>query len=279
MQAQKDGVIPEIYQVSLGQLKRDVKQRGTECLLFLKREKGTKKCHKAGTDPPPDPRLQEILGEFEDVLVDGYPPGLPPARASDHRIELVPGDHHPPHRPTYRMSPAELQEAQKQIEELLNRGYIFPSCSPYGAPILFARKKDDRLRMCIDYRGLNNITKRNSFPIPRIDELLKGLTSAKFFSKLDLAAGYHQVRVKEEDIKKTAFNTRYSHFEWIVMSFGMTNVPATFQSLMNKVFGDLIGQGVLVYLDDVLVYSRIREEHYVKLQQVFTRLREHKLHA
>lgn len=153
------------------------------------------------------------------------------------------------------MSPAELQEARTQIQDLLDRGYIRPSRSPYGAPILFARKKDGRLRMCIDldYRGLNNLTKCNSFPIPRIDELLEGLTGAKFFSKLDLTAGYHQIRVREEDIEKTAFNSRYGHFAWLMMSFGMTNAPATFQGLMNDVFSDLIGKGVLVYLNNVLV--------------------------
>lgn len=133
--------------------------------------------------------------------------------------------------------------------------------------------------MCIDYCTLNGITKRNSYPIPRIDELLESSQGARFFSKLDLASRYHQIQVAKEDVSKTTFNTCYGHNEWLVMSFGLTNAPATFQSLMNNVFGDLIGQGVVVYLNDILVYGRTEEEHLEWLRSTLQKLREHKLYA
>lgn len=176
------------------------------------------------------------------------------------------------------MSPIKLQKARRQIEELLDKGYIRPSKSPFGAPILFVRKENGTLRMCVDYRGLNLITKRNLYALPRIDELLEGLACAKFFSKLDLASGYHQVHIALEDIEKTTFNSQYGHYEWLVISFGMTNAPATFQDLMNSVFQDMLSNGVVVYLDDILLYGSCRE-HLSRLQQVFQRLREHQLYV
>lgn len=123
------------------------------------------------------------------------------------------------------MSPFELEESRVQVEDYLARGYIRPSISPYGAPILFARKKNGKLRICIDYRALNSLTRKNSFPLPRIDELLENPAGACYFSKLDLASGYHQIQIVEEDVPKTAFNTQYGHYEWLVMSFGLTNAP------------------------------------------------------
>lgn len=163
------------------------------------------------------------------------------------------------------MSPLEVQEARKQVEEYVQKGYIHPSDSPNGAAILFACKKNGKLRMCIDYQALNNINRRNSYPLPRIDKLLESLQGASYFSKLDLASGYHQIQIAEVDISKTVFNTRYGHYKWVVMSFGLTNAPATFQNLMNDVFGDLIGRGIVIYLDDILIYSQMREEHLEKL--------------
>lgn len=130
--------------------------------------------------------------------------------------------------------------------------------------------------MCIDYRALNAI---NSFPLPRIDELLEHLAGARFFTKLDLAAGYHQIRVVKQDVPKTAFNTRWGHYEWLVMSFGLTNAPATFQSLMNQVFGDLINRGLVVYLDDILIFSKTREEHLALLRRTLQRLRDQQLYV
>ena len=163
------------------------------------------------------------------------PAGLPPQRTMDHRIELVPGAS-PQSRPTYRMSPAELDELKKQLDQLLASGFIQPRKSPFGAPILFVKKKDSSMRMCIDYRALNGVTVKNSYPLPRIDELFDRLQGAKVFSKIDLRSGYHQIRIHPDDVPKTAFRTRYGHFEFLVLPFGLTNAPATFMHMMHDIF-------------------------------------------
>ena len=146
-----------------------------------------------------------------------------------------------------------------QLEELQRLGFIRPSISPWGAPVLFVRKKDGSLRMCIDYRELNRVTIKNKYPLPRIDDLFDQLRDAAVFSKIDLRSGYHQLKIKPQDIPKTAFRTRYGHFEFLVMSFGLTNAPAAFMDLMNRVFKDYLDQFVIVFIDDILVYSRSEE--------------------
>jgi hypothetical protein len=156
------------------------------------------------------------------------------------------------------MSPLELDELKKQLDELLSKGFIQRSQSPWGSPVLFAVKKNGGLRLCIDYRALNRITVKNSSPLPRIDEAFDRTSGAKIFSKIDLRSGYHQIRIKKEDIPKTAFRIRYGHFEFRVMPFGLTNAPATFTQLMNTVFHDFLDKFVLVYLDDILIYSQDR---------------------
>jgi hypothetical protein len=222
--------------------------------------------------------LEEVLRGYQDVFPDALPPGLPPAREVDHAIELEPGAL-PPSRPTYRMSFQELEELEKQLKEYVGNGWIRPSQSPYGAPILFVKKKDGTTRMCTDYRALNKITKKNVYPLPRIDELLDRLQGAKFFTKIDLRQGYHQIRIKEDDVEKTAFRTRYGHYEYTVLPFGLTNAPATFMGLMNEVFRPLLDKSVVVYLDDILIYSRSWEDHKRHVAEVLQRLREHKLYA
>jgi hypothetical protein len=172
-----------------------------------------------------------------------------------------------------------MDELKKQLEELLEQGFIRPSVSPYGAPILFVRKKDGSLRMCVDYRALNKITIKNKYPLPRIDELLDRLHGAKFFSKLDLMSGYHQVRIKDQDVFKTAFRTRYGHYEFRVLPFGLTNAPATFMRLMNDIFRPLLDKYVIIYLDDILIYSKTKEEHESHLKTVLDILRRHQLYA
>jgi hypothetical protein len=203
---------------------------------------------------------------------------MPPERKVVHDIPLYP-DSPPQFRGIFRLSQMELQELRKQLDELLRDGKISPSTSPYGAPVLFVKKKDGSLRMCIDYRALNSQTVKNRYALPRIDELLDQLFGAKKFSKIDLTSGYWQIAIAAADRYKTAFRTRYGHYEFNVMPFGLTNAPATFQSLMNDIFRDMLDICVIVYLDDILVFSKNDEDHEKHVRQVLQRLRENKLYA
>ena len=205
-------------------------------------------------------------------------PGLPPDREIEFAIELVPGTAPIAKRP-YRMPANELAEMKKQIQELEEKGYVRPSTSPWGAPVLFVKKKDGSMRMCVDYRSLNEVTIKNKYPLPRIDDLFDQLKGATVFSKIDLRSGYHQLKIRPEDVPKTAFVTRYGLYEFLVMSFGLTNAPAYFMNLMNKVFMDCLDKFVVVFIDDVLIYSRSEEEHEKHLRVVLERLREHQLYA
>ena len=223
-------------------------------------------------------RLNRIKKEFEDVFPDKLPPGLPPKRSVDHHIDLEEGAV-PSSRPDYKKSLPEYDEMQRQINEMLERGEIRPSVSPYGSPVLFVKKPDGSLRMCIDYRALNKKTVQNRYPLPRIEEMLDRLGKAKYFTKLDLTSGFNQIRVAEEDIYKTAFSTRYGHFEFLVMPFGLTNAPATFQTLMNDIFRPFLDKFLMVYLDDILIYSKTLEEHEQHIRQALQVLRENKLYA
>jgi len=177
------------------------------------------------------------------------------------------------------MSPLELQEVQRQLEEYLDRGWIRPSSSPFGAPILFARKKDGSLTMCVDYRALNELTIKNRYSLLRIDELLDQLHGAKLFTALDLWSGYHQVRIHPADIPKTAFRTRYGHFEFTVLPFSLTNAPATFMGCMNDVLRPFLDKFVVVYLDDILIYSKTECEHLDHVRAVLEALKRHRLHV
>ena len=181
-----------------------------------------------------DMRLPRVVCEYEDVFLDELP-GLPPSREVDFHIELHPGTS-PISVTPHRMAPVELQELKVQLQELLGKGFIRPSTSPWGAPILFAKKKDKTLRLCIDYRQLNRVTIKNRYPLLRIDDLFDQLKGAQVYSKIDLRTGYHQLRVSEVEIPKTAFRTRYGHFDFTVMPFGLTNAPTAFMGLMNRVF-------------------------------------------
>ena len=185
----------------------------------------------------------------------------------------------PPHKSPYKLSPAEMDELKRQIETLLEQGWIRPSSSPYGSPILFIPKKDGKWRMCIDYRALNRITVKNRYPLPKVDELMDRLHGARYFTKIDLYSGYHQIRVQESNIEKTAFVSRYGSFEYLVMPFGLCNAPATFQRIMNTILRDGLDKFVLVFLDDILVYSRMREEHIQHLCSILSRLRSEKFYG
>lgn len=223
--------------------------------------------------------VQIVEHEFPDVFPDKLPPGLPPSRGElDHAIPLVPGAQ-PVNKSPYRMSPLELDELKRQLQELLDLGFIQPSTSPWGAPVLFARKKGGALRLCVDHRALNKLSIRNACSLPRIDELLDRLHGAKVFSKLDLAMGYHQIRLKPEDVPKTAFNTRYGHFEFLVLSFGLTNGPATFTQLTQRIFKDVLDTCLVTFIDDLLVYSPSVEQHAHNLRRVLQILRDNRLFA
>jgi hypothetical protein len=203
---------------------------------------------------------------------------MPPERKVEFAIELIPGTA-PISKRAYQVSGPELVELKKQIDELLKKGYIRPSTSPWVAPLLFVEKKDGTKRMCIDYRALNEVTIKNKYRLPRIEGLFDQLRGASVFSKIDLRSGYHQLRIRPADIPKTTFITKYGLYEFMVMSFGLTNAPAYFMYLMNSVFMDYLDKFVVVFIDDILVYSQNEQEHEEHLRKVLQRLRDCKLYA
>lgn len=205
-------------------------------------------------------QVQHILDDYADIITNKSPEEMPPNRDISHDIVVYPGAL-PTYRAQYRLTPEEKIELTKQVGILLSQNFIRRSSSPYNSPVLFVKKKDGTLRLCIDYRALNNITIKNKFPIPRIDEALDKLGGAKVFSKMDLRSGFYQIRVTDKDIPKTAFSTDKGHYEFTVMPFGLTNAPATFQTMMNTVLEEFIDKFVLVYIDDILSYSKSEKEH------------------
>ncbi|GKA12952.1 putative reverse transcriptase domain-containing protein [Tanacetum coccineum] len=224
-------------------------------------------------------RLEDIpvVREFPEVFPEDLP-GLPPVRQVEFQIDLIPGAA-PVARAPYRLAPSEMQELSNQLQELADRGFIRPSISPWGAPVLFVKKKDGSFRMCIDYRELNKLTVKNRYPLPRIDDLFDQLQGSSVYSKIDLRSGYHQLRVRDEDIPKTAFRTRYGHYEFQVMPFGLTNAPAVFMDLMNRVCKPYLDKFVIVFIDDILIYSRNKEEHADHLRIILELLKKEKLYA
>lgn len=222
------------------------------------------------------PEVQLLLEKYNSVFSE--PTELPPSRNYDHSIPLKP-DSIPPNVRPYRVPYQQKNELENQIQQLLESAIIRPSKSPYASLAILVRKKDKNRRMCIDYRKLNAQMVKNKFPIPVIEDLLDELHGAQYFSKLDLRSGYHQVRMKQEDVFKTAFRTYFGHFEYLVMSFGLTNAPATFQSLMNTIFKDYLRKYVLVFFDDILVYSKNLSEHIRHLESVLKLLQEEQLFA
>ena len=218
-----------------------------------------------------------VVREFKDVFPEVLP-GLPPQREIEFSIDLLPGTA-PISISPYRMAPVEIKELKSQIQELTTLGFIRPSFSPWGAPVLFVKKKDGSFRLCIDYRELNKATIKNKYPIPRIDDLFDQLRGATCFSKIDLRSGYHQLRIKEKDISKTSFRTRLGHFEYLVMPFGLSNAPAAFMDLMHRILWKYLDQFVIVFIDDILIYSKTPEDHEKHLRIILKTLLEHKLYA
>ncbi|KAJ9544925.1 hypothetical protein OSB04_024632 [Centaurea solstitialis] len=241
-----------------------------ECVAFMAHVVDKKAEEKSIQDIP-------VVREFPEVFPEELP-GLPPPRQVEFHIDLIPGAG-PIAKSPYRLAPSEMQELSSQLQELLDKGFIRPSSSPWGAPVLFVKKKDGSFRMCIDYRELNKITIKNRYPLPRIDDLFDQLQGATYFSKIDLRSGYHQMRVREEDVAKTAFRTRYGHYEFLVMPFGLTNAPAVFMDLMNRVCRPYLDKFVIVFIDDILIYSQSKEDHEHHLRLILELLKAEKLYA
>jgi hypothetical protein len=211
-----------------------------------------------------------VVNEFPDVFPEELP-GMPPDRDIEFVIELKP-DTSPIYKTPYRMATLELAELKEHIKELLEKGFIRPSSSPWGAPVILVPKKDGTQRLCVDYCALNEAIVKNKYPLPRIDDMFNQLCGACVFSKIDLRSGYHQLKIRECDIPKTAFVLRYGLYEYTVMSFGLTNAPTYFMYLMNKVFMEYLDKFVVVFIDDILVYSRSEEEHEEHLRLALQKL-------
>ncbi|GKB86125.1 putative reverse transcriptase domain-containing protein [Tanacetum coccineum] len=226
--------------------------------------------------PLPDGNIV-VVRDFPEVFPDELS-RLPPIQEIKFRIELIPRATLVAKSP-YRLAPSELEELLGQLKELQDKGFIRPSPSPWGAPVLFIKKKKGSFRMCINYRELNKSTIKNRYPLSRIDDLFDQLQGSQFFSKIDLRSGYHQLRVHEDDIPKTAFRTRYRHFEFTVMPFGLTNAPTIFMDLMNRVCRPYLDKFVIVFIDDILIYSKTQEEHVEHLRLVLELLKREKMYA
>ncbi|GJS41264.1 putative reverse transcriptase domain-containing protein [Tanacetum coccineum] len=224
-------------------------------------------------------RLEDVfvIHDFPEVFPEELP-GLPPPRQVEFRIDLVLGAAPVAHTP-YRLAPSEMRELSVQLQELPEKGFIRQSSSPWGAPMLFVKKKDGSFRMCIDYRELNKLTVKNRYPLPRINDLFDQLQGLSVYSKINLRSGYHQLHIKDEDIPITAFRTRYGHFELQVMPFGLTNAPVVFMDLMNRVCKPYLDKFVIVFIDDILVYSKDEEEHRKHLKIVLELLKKERLYA
>jgi hypothetical protein len=218
-----------------------------------------------------------VVNEFLDVFPEELP-GMLLDRDFEFVIELKPGTA-PIYKTLFRMTILELAELKKHVKELLEKGFIRPNSSPWGATMIFMPKKDGTQRLCVDYSALNEVTIKNKYPLPRIDDLFDQLRGACVFSMIDLRLGYHQLKVQECDILKTAFVSRYGLYEFTVMSFGLTNALAYFMYMMNKVFMEYLDKFIVVFIDDILVYSRSEEEHECHLCLVLQKLRDHKLYG
>nr|GEY82476.1 putative reverse transcriptase domain-containing protein [Tanacetum cinerariifolium] len=222
---------------------------------------------KGAEDKSKEKQLEDvpIVQDFPEVFPEDLP-GIPPTHQVEFQIDLIPGAALVARAP-YRLAPSEMKELSDQLKELSDKGFIRPNSSPWEAPVLFVKKKDGSFRMCIDYRELNKLTVKNRYPLPRIDDLFDQLQGSSVYSKIDLRSGYHQLRVREEDIPKTAYRTRYGHYEFQVMPFGFTNAPAVFMDLMNRVCKPYLDKFVIVFIDDILIYSKSKQEHKEHLKR------------
>lgn len=271
---------------SATQFIRHIEDEGTEGLFALVNQIQDQPT--TASEKPQPKEISELISEYKDRFPEGspgikfanLPPGVAPDRGPfNHRIPLKSEAERPYSRQPRPLTQEEMLILKERIQELIELGHIRPSASPWGAPVLFARKKDGTLRLCIDYRALNKQSIRNVYPLPRIDELLDRLRNARFFTKIDLDGAYHQIRVEPADIPKTGFNCQFGHYEFLVMTFGLTNAPATFQHLMNHILQPQFNEFLVVYLDDILVFSPDLASHLQHLRFVLDKLREHQLYA
>jgi hypothetical protein len=264
------------------EFEKELKETVAGCLVYKYQQDhlvlGVMSSNPGRNPSDPIPGLPQKWNDYQDVFDTQAASSIPEHHAMEHAIELEEGKT-PPWQPVYNLSEPELEELRKYLEEATNLGRIRRSTSPAGAPILFVPKKGGGLRLCVDYRGLNQITVKNRTPLPLISETLDRLRRAKRFTKLDLKDAYHRIRVKKGDEWKTAFRTRYGHFEYLVMPFGLANAPATFQAYINQALVGLVDVTCVVYLDDILVFSEDVNEHDSAVKEVLERLRTHKLYA
>jgi transposase InsO family protein len=262
--------------ISGQQARRALKKKGTTSyLLAIRAAAESNATIRSKILEHADPHIQSLLTEYSDVAREELPDSLPPERQISHDIDT--GDAKPVNINSYPLSDEKMREQMDQVDLLLKKGLIRPSASPWGFPVLFVKKSNGKWRMCIDYRALNQVTAKNGYPLPRIQELLDQVGDTRVLSKIDLASGFWQVRLTDRAVPKTAFNTIWGKYEWLAMPFGLCNAPATFQTLMNDALRPFLGKFVVVYLDDILIFSKSKEEHYEHLRQVLEVLRKEKL--
>jgi hypothetical protein len=221
-------------------------------------------------------QIWELLENFADIVVDELPSSFPPIISINHHIDLIPGKNML-NKPTYRLIPQENEEVKGQVQDLLDKCLEIESLIPCIVPTVLSSKKDGGWRMCTDSRAINNITIRYKFPLPRMDDLMDCLSGANYFSKIDLKSGKYEIHMREGDEWKTTFKTNEGLYEWIVMPFGLTNSSSTFMRLMNEVLKDFVGKFLIIYMDDILVFSKTEEEHLRHLTLVMRRLQREKL--